>query len=55
MVHVNVEVVASIAAIKYMYKFVYKEPDRTMAKLAAIPILANAEFSRLTVRGGTGS
>ncbi len=34
--HINVEVVASIAAIKYVYKYVFKGPDRIMAKLSAL-------------------
>ena len=41
--HINVEVVASISAVKYLYKYVYKGPDRTMAGLSAIPIPADAE------------
>lgn len=41
--HINVEFVASIAAIKYTYKYVYKGPDRAMAQLSAIPIPTDAE------------
>ncbi|DBB13175.1 TPA: hypothetical protein ACH3X3_15245 [Trebouxia sp. C0006] len=33
--HIDVEVVASIAAIKYVYKYVFKGPDRIMGKLSA--------------------
>ena len=40
--HINVEVVASICAIKYVYKYVFKGPDRTMAKLSALPIPKDA-------------
>ena len=43
--HINVEVVAGISAIKYLYKYVYKGPDRAMARLAAIPIPADAEHA----------
>ena len=40
----NVEVVvASIAAIKYGYKYVIKGPDRAMARLAPFPIPEDAE------------
>ena len=41
--HINVEVVASIAAIKYLYKYVFKGPDRIMAKLSALAIPEDAE------------
>jgi outer membrane lipoprotein-sorting protein len=29
--HINVEICSSISAVKYMYKFVYKGPDRAIA------------------------
>lgn len=29
--HVNVEICTSITAVKYLYKYVYKGPDRVMA------------------------
>ena len=41
--HINVEVVASIAAIKYVYKRVFTDPDRTRAKLSALPMPEDAE------------
>ena len=41
--HINVEVVASISAIKYVYKYVFKGPDRAMARLSAVPVPDDAE------------
>ena len=41
--HVNVEVVCSIKAVKYVYKYVYKGHDRTQVRLegqASVPIQA---------------
>ncbi len=31
--HINVEICASISAVKYLYKYVYKGPDMTMVRL----------------------
>jgi hypothetical protein len=33
--HINVEVCGSIKSVKYLYKYVYKGPDRAMAQLAS--------------------
>ena len=37
--HINVEACGSVRAIKYLYKYVYKGPDRAMVKL----VVANEE------------
>ena len=33
--HINVEIVCSIKAVKYLYKYVYKGHDRTQLRLEA--------------------
>ncbi len=41
--HTDFEVGAGIAAIKYVYKRVFTGPDRTRAKLSALPVPEVAE------------
>jgi hypothetical protein len=31
--HINLEVVSSVQAVKYIYKYIYKGPDRILAAL----------------------
>eukprot|EP00965_Chrysotila_dentata_P220818 6192010-Pleurochrysis_carterae.AAC.1 len=31
--HLNVEACASVESVKYLYKYVYKEPDRAMVAI----------------------
>lgn len=34
--HINVEVCASIEAVKYIYKYVYKGPDRAQVEISKV-------------------
>ena len=35
--HINVEICSSVQAVKYLYKYVYKGPDKVMSEKAKTP------------------
>jgi hypothetical protein len=52
--HINVKVSASIRSVKYLFKYVYKGPDRVVAVIAGLINEIRVHFAYTTKKGDRG-